>query len=463
MRQLPGLFVALALSVACDKKAPEAPPAPTVVTTADAAEPAAKPEPAKDPVAVKDPAAPAPAEAPKQDPKVEPAKDPVTTKVERKPRQKLKKADQPKATEAYKAFRGLLDEGRKLVKEDKPEDAMKKMEEALTKVPGHPSALGELGWAAYRAGPAYFDKALTATRQALAVSKKNKQKGALYYNLGRISEDKGDLGLAVDAYRQSLAYRPGNETVQKQLEGVIGKLGGKTVEDGLGKLEEVCASVWSDWDCESAASAEGDMVHSCACTHEIIGPEEGFGRAALMRLQGQAAMGGSVDATYLVIEIAAKWHVVSMVGNDWVPGLDYISNSSTQQRFSFRDVGGKKVLWVEYENNSRDLDPGVYTEYNDGSRTLTLCQVDGGAPSCWTVPLGAESSVAKLSFEDGDIPEGEGPTESSSAWALSADVIGSDIVIKAVSGELDSDIKGLPGTYTMATIGSAPGVVKLEL
>ncbi len=485
MRKLPGLFVALALS-ACDKKAPENPPAPTVVTTADTAQPATpdpktdpKPEPAKDPAAAdpaadpkkaepaKDAVAPVAPGAPATDTtaKVEPDKAPTKVagaKVERKPRQKLKKADQPQATEAYKAFRGLLDEGRKLVKDDKPEEGMKKMEEALTKVPGHPSALGELGWAAYRAGPAYFDKALTATRQALSVSKKNKQKGALWYNLGRISEDKGDLGLAVDAYRQSLAFRPGNDAVQKQLEGVIGKLGGKTVEDGLAKLDEVCSSVWEDWGCESVASAEGEMAHSCSCTHEIIGPEEGFGRAALMRLSGYADIGGTVDATYLVLEIAAKWHLVSMVGNDWSPGFGYVYNNSEQRRFSFRDIGGKKVLWVEYYNGSTDLDPGIYTEHNDSSVALTLCQVEGGAPSCWTVPLAAASSVSKMSLDDGEVPEGEGPTETSSAWALSADVVGSDIVIKVESGDLDSELKGLPGTYTMATIGSAPGVVKQE-
>ncbi len=471
MRQLPGLFVAFALTTACDKKVPEAPPAPTVVTTADAAAPAptAKDE-AKDPAKVepaKDPAKVEPAKDPAADTaKVEPAKEPAkeaAAKAERKPRQKLKKADQPKATEAYKAFRGLLDEGRKLVKDDKPEEGMKKMEEALIKVPGHPSALGELGWAAYRAGPAYFEKALTSTRQALSVSKKNKQKGALWYNLGRISEDKGDLGLAVDAYRQSLAFRPGNDAVQKQLEGVIGKLGGKTVEDGLAKLEEACSNVWQDWGCESVASAEGEMAHSCSCTTEIIGPEEGFGRAALMRLQGQADIGGSVDATYLVLEIAAKWHIVAMVGNDWNPGFGYVYNSSEQKRFSFRDVGGKKVLWVEYHNGSTDLDPGIYTDNSESSRTLTLCQVEGGAPSCWTVPLAAAASVSAMTFDDGEIPEGEAPTETSWSWELSADVVGSDIVIKTVSGEPDSDVKGLPGTYTMATIGSAPGVVKLEL
>ncbi len=366
----------------------------------------------------------------------------------------------------------MLDEGRKAVKADDPTTGMKKIKEALTKVPGHPSALGELGWAAYRAGEAYFQEALDATRKAIAVSRKNRQKGALWYNLGRIAEDQGNLELALDAYRSSLGFRPGNDTVQKQLEGVVARLGGKTAEDGLAKLDDVCGNLMNEWSCESVASAEGLMAHSCSCTTEIIGPEEGFGKAALIRIAGQAAEGGSVDATYLLIEFAAKWHIVTLVGNDWTPGMDYISNYSEKKRFQFREIAGaagpKKVLWVEFENNSRDLDPGVYTEYNDSSTTLTLCDVTDGKPNCWNVPLGATAEVSKLSFEEGDaIPEGEGPAkETKTTWAFKADVTGAgEIVISIDEGapELDAELQKLPGTYTMATIGSAPGVVKLEL
>jgi len=433
------------------EKAPEPTPAPA---------PAPEPEPAPEPT-------PAPAPAPTLAPAPAPAPEPAPTPGA-KPRKKLKRADQAKASEDYKQFRALLDEGRKAVKADDPMTGMQKIEAALAKVPGHPSALGELGWAAFNAGPAYYDKALDATRKALSISRKNRQKGALWYNLGRIHEEKGELGQAVDAYRESLAYRPGNATVQERLEALVARLGGKSVADGLDKLDDACMNLRQEWMCETVTSAEGMVVHSCDCQTELLGPEEGFGKAALMRVQGQAEAGGSVDATYLLIEVAAKWHVVTMVGNDWNPGADYISNASQKRRAQFRSIAGKPVLWVEYENDFNDMDPGVYTEYHSWSRTLTLCEVTDGKPSCWSVPLGNGDEVSKLSFEDGGaIPEGEGPDkETKTRWALEASVSDAgEIVIAVESGEADvsDEVKGLPGRYTLATLGSAPGVVKLEL
>jgi len=469
MRKLTGLLISAAvLSAGCGKKPPEAPPSvPAVVEKAPAPAPAT-PTPAAPEVKPAEPTPAVPAPAPAT-PEAKPAAPAPAVPAQPKPLAKLKKADQVKATEAYKEFRALLDEGRKAVKADDPMTGMKKLEAALTKVPGHPSALGELGWAAYRAGAAYWDMALDSTRKAIAVSKKNKQKGALWYNLGRIAEDQGNLDLALNSYRSSLAFRPGNDTVQKQLEGVVARLGGKSAEDGLAKLDDACGNLIGEWGCETVTSAEGFVQLTCACTTEIIGPEEGFGKAALMRIAGYAEAGGSVDAVYLLIEIAAKWHVVTMVGNSWNPGFGYVSNSAEQKRFQFREVasagGPKKVLWVEFDNSSRDLDPGVYTEYNDSSRTVTLCDVTDGKPSCWNVPLASMSETAALSFEeDNAIPEGEGPKNvGKTEWSFKTDVNGAgEIVISSDEGTPDDELAKLPGSYTISTIGSAPGVVKLE-
>ncbi len=374
-----------------------------------------------------------------------------------KTRKLLKKDEIGKAAEDFKAFQALLNEGRKLVKDDKPLEGMAKYEEALKKVPGHPSALGELGWAAYRAGAAHFDRALQATRQALSVSKKDKQKGALYYNLGRISEDQGNLELALESYRKSLAHRPGNETVQKQLEALVGKLGGKGGSDGIDKLDAVCLELGERWDCEVTTSAEGQVMSSCDCATEILGPEEGFGRAALVRLTGMAE--GAVDSTFLVIEVASKWHVVREVGLDWSPGMGSVWNSSTRDAFEFADIGGQKVAWVVYQNSHTDLDPGIYTEYGNWEKSLTLCAMTGSTPGCWAVPLGSGSSVSKLSF-DGEIPPGEGPAEEKNErWELSVARDGDAIVLTLKSGNLPEELKGLPGRYTLSDLPKAPGVV----
>lgn len=382
------------------------------------------------------------------------------------PRKKLKRADHAKATDDYKAFRALLDEGRKLVKDGKPREGMDKIEAALARVPGHPSALGELGWAAYRAGPEHWNRALQATRQALAVSKKDTQKGALWYNLGRIAEDQGNLELALDAYRESLAHRPGNATVQKQLEALVARLGGKDGDDGVAKLDSVCSELGAEWSCEVVTSAEGQVVSSCTCETEILGPEEDLGRAALVRLSGSAEEGGAVDATYLVVEVAAKWHVVRQVGNDWSPGFGYVYNSSTRDAFLLADLAGKKAVWVVYQNDSLDMDPGIYTEYGSWEKSLTVCATGAdGHLGCWAVPLGAGSNVSKLHLDDAEIPEGAGPDqETNERWELSVDRDArGGIVLKLDSGTLPDELKGLPGRWTLAELAKAPGVVPQEL
>ncbi len=339
---------------------------------------------------------------------------------------------------------------------------MQKLEEALKQIPGHPSALGELGWAAYRAGADYFGKSMDATRKALAVSNKNKQKGALWYNLGRVAEDSGNLALAIDAYRESLAHRPGNATVQKQLEAVLAKVGGKSGNDGLEKLEDVCGELRLDQGCMTAASAEGDIMHSCDCGTEILGPEEGFGRAALMRITGSSETSGSVDSTYLLVEVAARWHLVTMVGNDWSPGMNGISNSSTKVAFEFKSIGGKPTLWVLFENDMVDTDLGDYSIYTEWSRTLTVCALADGKPTCLGVPLGRGQATDRLVFEGEPEHDDKPPVDVKSArWAMTAAASDTAITVALESGaeHLEDDHKGLAGTWTFEQLMTVPGVV----
>ncbi len=433
MQTFTTLLVALAFSACGHKPPPLAPEAPAPAPLAPIAPAPAPPPPA--------PTAPA-----------------LTAEKPQPPR--LTKAQQPKAAEAFSAFVELVGEARKLMRVSKHEEAMRMLEAALARVPGHPKALHELGRAAHGAGPRYFEVGYAATRQAIALAP-DALKSIYYYDLGRMLEDKGEFGRAADAYRRSLAYKPDREATRKQLDGVRAKLGREPVRAGVSTLADACTSVFADWRCQLAAAAEPGVTGSCTCTNELLEPEEGFGRAALMRLSGVARDGGTVDATYLLLEVAAAWYVVALVGNDWHPGFGFVWNTSTRERFGFRELGGKKVLWTEYSNTSIDIDPTIYVERSDTTRVLTLCAVEGGAPRCWAVPLGTILHVSNMPLADGEIPPGEGPGKPAS-WisTLSADIVGADLVLTKTSGTLFPAAEGLPGTWSLATIGGAPGVVE---
>ncbi len=453
-----------ATAPAADAAAPTAAatePAPDAATAATTATTEA-PDVTVTPTAVEDAATPTPTIAAS-----DAAASPTPTTPKGKPK-KLDKAAREKGKDDFAKFRALLDDGRRAVKADDPEAGMKKLEAALKIVPGHPAALGELGWAAYRAGPAYFDKAIEVTRAAIAISKKDSQRGALWYNLGRVAEDRGQLDVALRAYRESLSFRP-NDTVRERLEGLVAKVGGKTADAGLAALEDICADLRATEGCEVVVDAAGTPASPCSCTHDVLGPEPGFGRAALVRIQGtNEDAGGSLDSTYLAIEVAARWHVIGLVGNDWNPGFGYVQNVSLQKRFAFdtwgKDANAPKVLWVEFENTLYDRDPGVYEEHSDQDHTLTLCTVAGSAPACYELTVGAMSDLSKLEMDDGEaLPEGVVVEEFHHEWDLTAR-LGDDgrLTLAIETGTPPDELKGMPGTWTWDQLQTAPGVRKLE-
>ncbi|MCA9701038.1 MAG: tetratricopeptide repeat protein [Myxococcales bacterium] len=109
---------------------------------------------------------------------------------------------------------GALNEGRKLTKEDKLDEAIAKYEALLAIDPHYGPALGELGWAEYKAGR--YEKSQAHTLQALAQAPDDKRRGMFYYNLGRVAEDRNQTDKAIEYYALSLSFRP-NETVADRL------------------------------------------------------------------------------------------------------------------------------------------------------------------------------------------------------------------------------------------------------
>jgi tetratricopeptide (TPR) repeat protein len=76
-------------------------------------------------------------------------------------------------------------------------------------------ALAELGWALFHLRQ--LEEAERVTREALELTRSDRTKGALLYNLGRIAEERGDAAAALEHYTRSLAARD-NRTVKRRLD-----------------------------------------------------------------------------------------------------------------------------------------------------------------------------------------------------------------------------------------------------
>lgn len=222
----------------------------------------------------------------------------------------------------------------------------------------------------------------------------------------------------------------------------------------------------TEHECATAASAEGDIVHSCECANELLGPEEGFGRAALVRITGSNEFGAfGIDATYLVVEVAARWHLVSMVGNDWTPGAFGISNESKRGAFEFRQGQGLPLLWVLYENTFIDHDMAGLITSSDWSRTLTVCGMLEGAMTCLRVPLGSASSVEVMELEGEEMPP-DLPTPYHKLLAHTA-TLGEDGTISIASdervGDAEAQLAAPAKGLTFSQLAAHPNVVRIPL
>jgi hypothetical protein len=63
-----------------------------------------------------------------------------------------------------------------------------------------------------------LDAAEAACARGLAIASDPSVLGALYYNVGRIAEARGDTAAAIQSYERSLAVRPGNRAVTQRLD-----------------------------------------------------------------------------------------------------------------------------------------------------------------------------------------------------------------------------------------------------
>ena len=106
-------------------------------------------------------------------------------------------------------YTAALRQGRELLRQNKPRDAVVALDSALKARPDDSVALSELGWALLLAGD--LARAQKESERAAALSHDPKLRAASLYNLGRAAEAATNRTAALAAYRQSLKLRPSAE------------------------------------------------------------------------------------------------------------------------------------------------------------------------------------------------------------------------------------------------------------
>lgn len=103
-----------------------------------------------------------------------------------------------------------LKEARKHFGAGKLEVAMTVLKKSMQHYPDEPLLQGEYGWIAFQKGD--LSTAFNHTCKALQSTCREKHRGMLLYNLGRIEQKRGDIQKAVQKFRESLHCRK-NDTV----------------------------------------------------------------------------------------------------------------------------------------------------------------------------------------------------------------------------------------------------------
>jgi len=255
------------------------------------------------------------------------------------------KADEAKAQES--AFRDGLDRGRTEVKAKRYAEGIKAFEAALKIDPNHPSALAELGWAAFLSGD--LGVAERFTRRAIdSTGASDRTRGAALYNLGRIHEELGDKVAAATAYTRSLRLRD-NSVVAKRLATLEGE-GAQAEEkeceltklDGpppfdlcaafmAGKLSpsEDYASIACDerdtYVTEVAEDAAGNRYGGEKATRIALDLGDGV-QVATFGVTCNMTEGGEMGTTYVALLYPDHWYVGTL-GGEYNPGVGYIGES----------------------------------------------------------------------------------------------------------------------------------------
>ena len=316
--------------------------------------------------------------------------------------EKRKKPAKPSIDEGRTMRRKLLtelNEGRKLTKAGKYEEAMARYREALTIDASDVAVLGELGWAAYKSGD--LELAHRTTTAAMRFAKEDKQLGMLLYNLGRIDEDRGQLDAAAELYRVSLARRP-NDVVQKRLDDLLAKQsqpaeptvtaeidaamssGLARLGEGLAGPEDACALL-EKVACEDYTM---DPEDGCECDPALAGAPGADQSWGLLHLT--AGMAPTQEAWFPVVKVGEKWTVFAAVLYAYNPGAfgiyEEASVGASEVKALLGESEGTQLIFHLGKDRS-DSDMGINEVESESYEIYVVCSRQGQA-HC-TVPLAA--------------------------------------------------------------------------
>lgn len=440
-------------SVACDKAAPASEAgsgeAKAAQPEAEAAQPQTKQEASTQ-------------EAVKPEPGEQSGKDGQARLTEAKAEAKAKSEELKKSRAELSR---LLDDGRKAVKDKRYDEGIALYRQALKIDPVNTKVLGELGFAALRKGD--LELAEGMTRRAIDLSSGTKGLGAMYYNLGRIEEDRGKIAEARAAYEQSLAVRPGNEIVAGRLAALELPAAGTSKTT----LDSLCAELMAEWSCyaseaeiEKLPEDEQMDAGQCDCTvAEQL--REGTGKsfitdAALLALEGMSGYGGGMDDKYLAVNTRGQgWQLVAQVVNGYTPGAFGIFNEGRVEAFEFVELGGAagEELRVHSHNSGLDSDMGINQLHFDDIEDMVICHdAGGGEGRCGTILVSGRSGTDTL-MDDEPV---EFPDDiQSSSWAFEVSFEGGKvtIVVKSGQAELGAEVAALAGSRSLEETLALPG------
>lgn len=374
-------LVALHGLAGCDKPQPDT--KPDTAAKSDAKPDAAKPDAGKPDAAIAEKPDTEKPDAGKPD-----AAKPDAAVAEKRAaaKQKIAGVDDAELAKRKAEMLASLNEGRKLVKSGDVEGGIAKYEALLKIAPNYGPALGELGWAEFKAGK--LDDAHAHSLRALAAASEPNKRGMLLYNLGKIAEARGQTQAAIDHYQASLAARP-NDVVAKQLASLqpegeapmhMASAGeGEPSEPaaegpGLGRLGSDLANV--DALCE-LARRDSMCGEDASCT--LVATPEGGGGHGMLELDDM----GMVRCWLPVVATPSGSQLFDAAafgqhGSEIDEGIDSVASkvvSNAAGKFlviTFSDHAYERV-WSDLEADSEEL-----PDWNSTDREAVIfCRIEG--------------------------------------------------------------------------------------
>ena len=361
--------------------------------------------------------------------------------------------------EKQDTFRALLGAGRKAVRAGDIATGIAKLKAALRVIPNHATALGELGFAAYRMGAEHYAESLAATRAAIDVAPDDLHRGIFYYNLGLVFEAQGAAADALQAYRRSVALRP-NTTVQARVDALAS---GRSDEGARGfeSLNALCKHIRSDYAWEVPERAD----EPCEPGESVV-TDPALGRAVIVSV----AHGDDLpvdDVRYLAIERQGRWYLVDKLGENYYWNI-HTNNSRTVVRFAFDTIGGQRVLWCETSTAARYSELGDNFQEDNDERVLRLCAERTGRMRCWKLALEARHAEGPVEDLPDDFyagPKPKGPKPKETHWSVVAKVDGDGTIVLKRDGATSAPPPAthlVLGSYTLDQFLALPALKRLD-